>query len=144
MTQNPKCINEDATIRESAAALTDARVSALPVINNNGGLVGVLSRADLVRFAGELGDLKIPTSNLSPEEVDAAETRRGFHVETIDRTPVSKIMTPVVYVVRPEANLASVVDQMLKRRVHRLYVIDSKGGLVGVVSTLDLLRSLKR
>jgi CBS-domain-containing membrane protein len=57
---------------------------------------------------------------------------------------VKKIMTPVVYVVRPEANLASVVDQMLKRSVHRLYVIDSKAGLIGVVSALDLLRALKR
>jgi CBS domain-containing protein len=144
MTQNPKSIDEDATIKESAAVLTGARISALPVTNNNGELVGVLSRADLVRFEGERGGFEMPTSNLSPEEVDAAETRRGFHVETIDPTPVKKIMTPVVYAVRPEANLASVVDQMLKRSVHRLYVIDSKGGLIGVVSALDLLRSLKR
>lgn len=144
MTQNPKSIDEDATIKEAAAALTDARISAIPVTNDKGELVGVLSRADIVRFEGERGDFEMPTSNLSQGEIDAAETQRGSYVETTRRTPVKKIMTPSVYVVRPEANLVSVVDQMLKRRVHRLYVIDSKGGLIGVVSALDLLRSLKR
>ena len=144
MTQDPKSIDEDATIRESAAALTDARISALPVTNKNGELVGVLSRADIVRHEGQRGDFEVPTSDLKPGEADAAEAQRGSHAESTRRTPVKKIMTPSVYVVRPEANLASVVDQMLKRRVHRLYVIDSKGGLIGVVSALDLLRSLER
>lgn len=144
MTQNPQSIDEDATIRKAAAALTHARISALPVTNKSGELVGVLSRADIVRFEGERGDFEMPASDLRSGEVDAAETQRGFHGETTRHTPVKKIMTPSVYVVRPEANLASVVDQMLKRRVHRLYVIDSKGGLIGVVSALDLLRSLER
>jgi CBS domain-containing protein len=144
MTRNPKSIDEDATIRESAAALTNARISALPVTNENGELVGVVSRADIVRFEGQRGDFEAPTTNRRPGEVAAAETRGGVHAESTRRTPVKKIMTPSVYVVRPEANLASVVDQMLKRRVHRLYVIDSKGGLIGVVSALDLLRSLER
>jgi CBS domain-containing protein len=144
MTQNPKSIDEDATINESATALTDARISALPVTNHDGELVGVLSRADIVRLEGERGDFEMSTSNLGPGEVDAAEIQRGFHVDTTRRTPVKKIMPPSVYVVRPEANLVSVVDQMLKRHVHRLYVIDSKGKLIGVVSALDLLRALKR
>ena len=144
MTKDPKSIDEDATIRESAAALTDARISALPVTNDKGELVGVVSRADLVRFEGERGDFEMPASRRSPGEVGAAEPPREPHVASTRLTPVKKIMTPSVYVVRPEANLVSVVDQMLKRRVHRLYVIDSKGGLIGVVSALDLLRALER
>jgi CBS domain-containing protein len=144
MTENPSTIDEDATIREAATALTDASISALPVTNKKGELVGVLSRTDIVRFEGQRGDLEIPASNERAGKADAAEPQSGIHAETTRRTPVKKIMTPSVYVVRPEANLASVVDQMLKRRVHRLYVIDDKGGLIGVISALDLLRFLER
>jgi CBS domain-containing protein len=144
MTEDPNTIDEDATIREAATALTDARISALPVINKNGELVGVLSRTDIVRFEGQRGGFEMPASGQRPEEAGAAEPPKEFRAESTRHTPVKKIMTPSVYVVRPEANLASVVDQMLKRRVHRLYVIDDKGGLIGVISALDLLRFLER
>ncbi len=51
-------------------------------------------------------------------------------------------MTPVVFCVDPDYPLAKVVSQMVGLNVHRLFVIDTDGSLVGVISALDILRSL--
>ena len=51
-------------------------------------------------------------------------------------------MTPVVFSVRPETPARQVIEEMLHLRVHRLFVIDADGVLVGVIATSDILRHL--
>ena len=51
-------------------------------------------------------------------------------------------MTPMVFAVTPEAPARQVVEDMLAQRVHRLFVVDASGVLVGVISALDVLRFL--
>jgi CBS domain-containing protein len=66
----------------------------------------------------------------------------GFQVEVADRTPVRDLMTPVVFSVRPDTPARQVIEQMLHLRVHRLFVIDNDGILVGVISMSDVMRRL--
>ena len=49
-------------------------------------------------------------------------------------------MTPVVFFVRPETRVGSVIDDLLTCAVHRLFVVDEHEVLIGVISALDLLR----
>jgi CBS domain-containing protein len=49
----------------------------------------------------------------------------------------------MVLCVCPETPAAEVVDQMLRLNVHRLFVVDEDGVLVGVVSATDVLRHLR-
>jgi CBS-domain-containing membrane protein len=65
-----------------------------------------------------------------------------LRVEQVDRTVVRDIMTPVVFSVAPDCPVQRVVRDMLALRVHRLFVVDSSGVLVGVVSAMDVLRHL--
>jgi CBS domain-containing protein len=51
-------------------------------------------------------------------------------------------MTPAVFSVTPDAPAARVVGDMLDLKVHRLFVVDRDGVLVGVISALDVLRFL--
>ena len=145
MMSNPKSIRANATVREAIEVLTDHGFSAAPVIDEAGRPQGVLSRADILvhdreKAAGpaapyyERADLTIGTGErLGP----------GFHVEAVDATRVRDIMTPAVFSVRPTAPAASVVEQMLELKVHRLYVVEDDGTLVGVITALDLLRHLR-
>ena len=50
------------------------------------------------------------------------------------------LMTPDVFAVAPEASALSVAQEMVQKNVHRLFVVDRDGVLVGVISALDLLR----
>ncbi len=49
-------------------------------------------------------------------------------------------MTPAVFSVTPATPLVSVAEEMVQLNVHRLFVVDRDGVLVGVISALDLLR----
>ena len=51
-------------------------------------------------------------------------------------------MTPVVFCVSPDAPASRVVREMIELKVHRLFVVDEIGTLVGVISVLDVLRHM--
>jgi CBS domain-containing protein len=52
-------------------------------------------------------------------------------------------MSPVVYSLPPDAPAARVVTDMVGLNVHRLFIVDATGVLIGVVSALDVLRHLQ-
>jgi CBS domain-containing protein len=64
-------------------------------------------------------------------------------VENVDQTLVREIMTPVVFSVPSEASARRVVGDMLGLKVHRVFVVDVSGVLVGVISALDVLQHLR-
>jgi CBS domain-containing protein len=147
MTTNPVSIAEGATIREAVALLTDRGFSAASVIDAAGRPVGVISRADILAHDAELmADTSAAAEYDSRSGLTAPSgesLRSGFQVERVDRTRVREIMTPVVLSVAPEAPAATVVVQMWALKVHRLFVVDRAGVLVGVISTVDVLRRLR-
>jgi CBS domain-containing protein len=146
MTPNPVSIREEAMISEAIALLTDKGFSAAPVIDKAGRPVGVVSRADIVVHDRE----KIPRLTPVPDDYYKSELtinsgeylNEGFQVETGDDTRVRDIMTPVVFSVTPETSAARVIEDMVALKVHRLFVVDKTGVLVGVISALDVLRHL--
>src|SRR5437762_8937776 len=71
------------------------------------------------------------------------ELAEGFQIEEVDQTSIKEIMTPVVYAVLPEAPVTEVINQMVGLKVHRLFVVDADGVLIGVISTMDVLRHLR-
>jgi CBS domain-containing protein len=145
MTLNPLSVRQNASVREAAAFLIDKGISAAPVINDAGHPVGVLSRADLLVHDRERTEHAIPEF-YHRSELMAAEGEplpKGFQVEAVDRTRVTDVMTPVVFAVAPETPAAKVIEDMTGLKVHRLFVIDRDGVLVGVISVLDVLRHLR-
>jgi len=56
---------------------------------------------------------------------------------------VEDLMTPAVFAVSSETSAAEVVKSLSAYRVHRLFVVDSQGVLIGVISTLDVLQHLR-
>jgi CBS domain-containing protein len=146
MTANPLSIRDEASVQEAVVFLTDRRISAAPVINDAGRPVGVISEADILRYEREhvehlhpvpdyylRSELTLPSGERLPKD---------FEVEVADNTKVGDIMTPIIYSVRPDTPVEDVVDQLVTRRIHRLFVVDRDGSLIGVITTLDLLRRL--
>ena len=67
--------------------------------------------------------------------------------ENLGATPhhclVSDLMTPAVFACSLDTPIERVVSDMVGLRVHRLFVVDDAGALVGVISTMDLLKQLR-
>ena len=99
----------------------------------SGRAVGVVSRSDVLVHDRE----KMAGPYLAPDDVDESSDASGA-------TRVRDIMTPVIFSVTPDAPAAEVIKQMLDWKVHHLFVIDENQVLVGVVSTLDVLKRLHR
>jgi CBS domain-containing protein len=109
-------------VAEAVALLSDNHLSALPVVDRQGRIVGVFSTADLA--AAEL----------------EADTEAGREV-LFERTPVRNLMTPYVFTVTPETDVREAAQQMLYANVHRLFVTRD-GRPVGVISTTDITRAV--
>ena len=147
MTPNPVSIGQNATVKEAVAFLSDRGFSAAPVIDEGGRPVGVVSRADIVIHHRHKAEY-VPAVPDYYEKTDLA-TRSGeplpggFQAESTDQARVRDIMTPVVFAVSSEAPARRVVGDMLGLKVHRVFVVDASGVLVGVISALDVLRHLR-
>jgi CBS domain-containing protein len=143
MTPNLISIGAQATVHEALAALIDKGFSGAPVINNAGRPIGVLSRSDVLRsdreratYAQQVPEFYEKSELLMPSGERYDE---GFQVEAIDRTEVRELMSPVVFSVTRDTSALETIQAMLARRVHRLFVTDASGTLVGVISAFDIL-----
>ena len=145
MTTEVVSIAEAAPLREALAMLIDRGFSGAPVVNDAGRPIGVISQSDiLVHDRNTVAFAKRMPDYYQQADLTAAigEPVRGFQVEAVDRTSVSDVMTPIVFAVRPDASTRDVIEEMLRLRVHRLFVIDRAGVLVGVIAMSDVLRHL--
>jgi CBS-domain-containing membrane protein len=132
MTPNPVSIRREATIPEAVELLTRRGISAVPVIDEAGQPVGVLSRTDIVVHDRE-----------AMESLAPGEYRGDTTASTTSPTRVADIMTPAVFCVSPQVGANRVVHEMVTLKIHRLFVVDSNKTLVGVISVLDVLRRLQ-
>ncbi|MBI5594599.1 MAG: CBS domain-containing protein [Elusimicrobia bacterium] len=121
-------------VRELARILDEKRISGAPVVDRDGRLVGVVSKSDLVHH--ELDDV-------DAHEAEDSHLPKGFHLESPDRTRVADIMTPTVVEAAREAKVPDLARLMRRRRIHRVFITKGRK-LLGIVTTLDLLRLLEK
>lgn len=108
------------TFAQALAFLIDHNLTLAPVTDPAGRPVGVLSVTDLLIH------------------VRACETTKAIAPAT-----VASMMTPTIFTVREDTPVADVVRDMLRAKVHHLFVTDDAGEIVGVVNTCDFLRHLQ-
>jgi CBS domain-containing protein len=140
MTANPVSIHEGLTLHEAIAFLVDRSISGAPVIDDAGRPVGVLTQTDILIHDRETPLHLVPEAdNGSPLPARAWE---GMQLEAVDTTSVRDVMTPAVFCVHGDTPASKVVEQMRTLNVHRLFVTDAAGVLVGVITAMDVLRQL--
>jgi CBS domain-containing protein len=130
MTRMTYCVRPDVSVETLAALLLDHRVSGVPVVNPQGQPVGVVSKTDLLRHLHERGDVTEPEENLDS----------GFHVTRVDPTTVKDIMMPVVFAIEQDMPIVEASALMAGEGVHRLAVVDADLAIIGIVSSLDIVR----
>jgi CBS domain-containing protein len=146
MAPNPISIAATANVQEALMLLTDKNFSAAPVIDEGGRPVGVISRSDLLIHDREQGrKVALSPDYYLDHDISIRDRKipEGYQVESVDPTTVDDIMTPAIFSVRPDTPVSKVVAEMIGLHVHRLFVIDDDGTLVGVISTMDLLKRLR-
>jgi CIC family chloride channel protein len=119
-----KTISVDATVGDAVDALTEAKVSAMPVVDRFGRAVGVVSTRDILR---------------------AESTHAGTRARNVlfDRMKVLEVMAPWPPTIAPDLEVKEAAQQMLYFDAQRLFV-EEEGALVGVLSQSDVVGAVAR
>ncbi len=124
MSTNVVPVREEDTLDKVFDLFEKAKVSGVPVMNADGAFVGVLSKTDLVGH----------------KLVD--KIREGRSLEQLS---VKTFMNPTPPVTVMETDtLDWAIEMMSRRAVHRLFVTDKSGRILGVVSTFDVVKLMSR
>ena len=134
------------TIHELACFLTEHQITGAPVLDHGGRLVGVVSETDLAEAETErvetVDDRSDPEADLRGWEDEAEpDEMRELQLHVTSAQTVGEIMTPTAYTVPHDTTVGEVARTMVTGRIHRLLVTRA-GRVVGIVTTLDLLKTL--
>jgi CBS domain-containing protein len=139
MTKNVITAHPNMSVREAAIIIAHEKISGLPVVSENGGVLGIFSEADLIHRM-ELGTDGQParwSGYFAHPEAMAEKFTKAHGMKVHD------VMSRPVVSVEAEAELADVADTLDDRGLKRLPVMRD-GKLVGIITRRDLVRALTR
>ncbi len=146
MDANPVTVGPEASLEEVYRTLQAEEVNGLPVVNDGGRCVGIITEADLV-IAGEEGDLHVPHyielfGGLIPLEFHGMEHFRE-RLKKATAAKAADLMTEDPVTIGPEATAKEAAHVISAKHHNRLPVVEH-GRLVGLVTRVDVLASLAR
>jgi len=137
MTRTITTVQPQTPLADAIARMVNARVSGLPVLNEAGQLVGILTEGDLLRRVETHTEISRPgwlELLLGPAKL----AREYVHSRGRE---VGDVMTPAVVNISEDTSLTDAVKLMEKKHIKRLPVLKD-GALVGLVSRSDIVRAL--
>ncbi len=163
MTRDVLTFSPGVTLREAAELLTERHVSGAPVVAGQR-LVGVVSTSDILQVAAErevdieresdddwaaeaerddgpVGFFEIRDEDGDADLTELLEIVREGRRDGLDERLVEDVMTPSLFAMPSSSDVPAVADYMRRTGVHRILIVDD-GQLVGIVSTMDIVRAV--
>lgn len=133
MTREVVTVKADTDIYEAGRLMIKHKVSGLPVIDNEGRIIGMITQADLLSLAG------VPKGHVFNEVVMRYVLHRPSpQLRTAKR--VGDIMTKDVVTVSPETTVKTVASILNRKGIKRVPVVDNEGRIMGIVSRADIVK----
>ncbi len=142
MTQNVITAKGDTKITDVAFHLLKYHVHAIPIINDNKNVIGIVTESDF--FVKDLPNLYLPSY------IEFLEKAKKDHYEEIEENEGIKklmsatakdIMTKDVFTVSPKMKIKDLTEIFKKKRLFSLPVVEEKK-LVGIVTLADVIQLL--
>jgi CBS domain-containing protein len=134
MTHTVATVERGAEFKDIVRALHERGVSALPVVDRSGRIVGIVSEADL-----------LPKEEFRDSDPDRhTQLQRLTDIAKAGSVTAGELMTSPALTVRANATLAQAARTMARAKVKRLPVVDDEDRLLGIVSRVDLLKVFLR
>jgi len=141
MTRNPITVRPEALLQEVIQTLAERRISGLPVVNESGKLLGVVSETDLMwRESGVTPPAYIMLLDSVIYLENPGRYERDLH-KALGQT-AGEIMTPDPVTITPDKPLSDAARLMHERSIHRLPVLDTTGQVVGILTRGDIVRAM--
>lgn len=140
MSRNPITVTADMEIFKAAKIMLDHRINGLPVVDENGHLVGIICQSDII---AQQKKFPVPSLFSFLDGYISLSSIKGLEKEVrkIAATTVSHAMTSKPVSVELESSIETVAALMVDHNLHTLPVVQD-GLVVGVVGKEDVLRTL--
>jgi CBS domain-containing protein len=115
MTRDPECCRPGDTAREAARVMRDRDCGCVPIVDDAGSVVGIVTDRDLAI--------------------------RGIATGKESTTKLNDLMTPVATVCGPDDDLRDVEQKMAEHQVRRIPIVDANRRCVGIISQADIARA---
>jgi len=119
MTRTVICAREDLEVSKLMELMVEHHIGSVPVVDSNGRPVGMVTKLDVVEYAIAARDPEGPST-----------------------TTVSRMMMPLALTLDVHATVAHVAAMMAIEDVHHVPIVAEDGTLVGMISTMDIVRWL--
>ncbi|MEO6573279.1 MAG: CBS domain-containing protein [Polyangiaceae bacterium] len=127
MTRTPQTISVNASLAGAIDTLQSLRVRHLPVVDDEGIIVGMISDRDL----GSLMKTFIAGAEVD-EMPDPPETRS-----------LTELMSTDPITVQEDTDVTEIIDTLVDERIGAVPVVDSRDRVVGIISYVDILVALR-
>lgn len=138
MTEDPVAVYRSASLHAIAEAFDTNEISGLPVLDESDRVIGIVSKTDVIHrclegppgaregmeFWDKLRVERSSSRDLNPEDLGVAEDFMSIEPVTVG----------------PDESVASVARLMAEERVHRVAVVDGERHLLGIITSLDMMR----
>jgi CBS domain-containing protein len=132
------------TLRDALKIMTENHVAGLPVVDGKCRCVGVITATDILNYENDhtSDSAERETTQFFDPETEQWEDVpiSAFSMDDFGDVRVADVMTRELIWVDRETPLQAVARRMLDERVHRILVMDERGGLYGIISAYDFVR----
>ena len=140
MTRKVVTVNKNLPIKELSKLFIENRFNGVPVVHDDGNVIGVVTQGDLIE---QNKNLHIPTVITLFDAVLFLDSEKKFEsdVKKLTGTKVEDIYHKHAVSVSPNANISEITTLMAEKDVHTLPVLDGEK-LVGVIGKRDVIRAM--
>ena len=141
MTREPITVKAETPLREAIKILAEKRISGLPVVDDAGHLIGIISETDLMwQQAGVTPPAYFVIFDSVIYLKNPVEYERELH-KALGQT-VGEVMNEKPITISPDKPLREAAKIMRDRKIHRLPVVDDSEQIIGILSLSDIIRDM--
>lgn len=142
MTQTVVTALPTATVAQLARLMADNGISAIPICDKDGTLLGMVSEGDLIPALGQKpADRQAWWLQVLADGTDLAP--EFLEYMRLDHRPAEKFMQRAVITATERSSVAEIADLLSRHHIKRVPILRD-GKLVGIVSRADLIRAIVR
>lgn len=140
MTKNVVSVKKDCTIEEIATLLLNKNISGVPVVDDGGKIIGIVTNKDLL-YKSMQPDVPAALDILGALIYIGGVDRYNSELKKMTATKAEDIMTKDVITAELDDSVQKIATIMIHNNINRVPIV--KGGeLVGIVSRSDIIRSM--
>lgn len=141
MTKKVITINQDASIEELSNLLLDNKISGVPVIDNDGKIVGIATEGDIIIRDTDMHFpryFKLLDSIIYLESLTKFKDSLRKHLAI----KVSEIMTSDIASCTAETSVEEIAGMMVEKKINRIPVLSADNMIEGIITRADIVKSM--